>query len=55
MYFANYRLPKMWLDKCIGIPVPEDPSTSNLVNDPKHCCYLHDSTFIRFINQCADN
>ena len=34
MYFLTYGLGKTWLDKCLQSPVPEDPSTSNMVNGP---------------------
>ena len=34
MYFRNDRLRKTWLDKCLKSPVSEDPSTSDMVNDP---------------------
>ena len=55
MYFLTYGLRKMWLDKCLTVPVSEDPSTSNIVNGPKHCCNLNDSTFIIFIDHCDWN
>ena len=45
MYFQNYGFRKRWLDKCVKSPVSEDPSTSNMVNEPKHCYNLDDSTF----------
>ena len=37
MYFASYRLPKPWLDKCLKSPISEDPSKCKIVNEPKHC------------------
>ena len=37
MYFQNYRLWKKWLDQFLKRPASEDPSTSNMVNGPKHC------------------
>ena len=37
MFLENYRLQKMWLDKCLKSLVLEDPSTSDMVNGPKHC------------------
>ena len=46
MYFRTYGLRKTWLDKCLKSPVSEDPSTSNMVNKPKHCSKLIDSTFV---------
>ena len=51
MYFQNYVLRKTWLDQCLKSPVSEDPSKSNIVNAPKHCGNLNDSTFTIFIDQ----
>ena len=45
----------MWLDKCLKSPVLEDPSKSNMVNGPKHCSNLHDSTFIIIKNYFKKN
>ena len=45
----------MWLDKCLKSPVSEDPSTSNMVNGPKHCWNLSDSTFTIVIDPSKDN
>ena len=53
--FPNLRTLKMWLDKWLKNPVPDDPSTSNMVNVPKHCWNLHHSTFIIFIDHCQGN
>ena len=50
MYFRNDRLGKTWLDKCRKSPVSEHPSTGSMVNGPKYCENLHDSTFIIFID-----
>ena len=36
MHFRNYGLPKTWLDNCLKSAVPEDASTSNMVNELKH-------------------
>ena len=36
MNFGNYRLQKTWLENCIKKPISENPSTSNMVNGPKH-------------------
>ena len=44
MYFRNYGLPKTWLDQCLKSPVSEDPSKSNMVNAPKHCSNLKDTS-----------
>ena len=35
--FPKLRTLKTWLDKCIKSTFSEDPSTSNMVNMPKHC------------------
>ena len=55
--FVFPKLPtlKSWLDKCLKSPVSEDPSTSNMVNMPKHCRNLHHNTFIIFIDHCQGN
>ena len=53
--FPKLRTLKMWLDKWLKNPVPDDPSTSNMVNVPKHCWNLHHSTFIIFIDHCQGN
>ena len=55
MYFGSYRLPKPWLDKCLKSPVSEDPSESNMVNAPKHCCNLNHSTSSIFIDDFKGN
>ena len=48
MYFCNYGLQKTCLDKCLKIPVSEDPFRSNMVNGPEHCRNLNNSTFSEF-------
>ena len=50
MYFRNYGLPKTWLDQCLKSPVLGDPTKSNMVNAPKHCSNLRDTSFNIFIN-----
>ena len=55
MYFWTYRLPKMFLDKCLKTSVSEDPSTSDIINGLKHCWRLSDSTFTIFIDGCEAN
>ena len=55
MYFRNYAPLKTWLDKCLKSPVSEDPTTTNMVNVPKHCRNLHHRPFIIFINHCQVN
>ena len=44
MYFRNYGLPKTWLDKRLKSPVSENPTKSNMVNAPKHCSNLKDTS-----------
>ena len=55
MYFRNYGLPKTWLDKCLKSPVSEYPTKSNMVNAPKHCSNLRDTSFAIFINHWEVN
>ena len=57
MYFRNYenRLRKSWLDNCLKCSVSEDLSRGNMVNGPKHCCILNESTFTIYIDQCEGN
>ena len=55
MSFWTYQLRKTWLDKCLKGPVLEDPLTSNMVNRPKHCWNVNDSTFIIFIDPFEGN
>ena len=55
MYCRNYELPKSWLDKCLKSSILDKPLTSNLVNGPKHCYTLDDSTFTMFIDHCESN
>ena len=44
MYFRNYGIPKTCLDQCLKSPVSEDPTKSNMVNEPKHCSNLKDTS-----------
>ena len=44
MYFRNYGLPKTWLHKCLKSTVSENPTKSNMVNAPKHCSNLKDTS-----------
>ena len=55
MYFWTYGLRKTWLDKCLKSPFSDNPSTINMVNVPKHCWNLNDSTFTIFICHSACN
>ena len=43
---------KKWIDKCLRSPVSDYPGKSNMVNGPKHCSKLNDSTFTIFIDPC---
>ena len=43
------------MDKCLKRPVSEEPSTSNMVNGPKHCLELNDTAFTILIHPCEDN
>ena len=55
MYFRNYGLPKTRLDHCLKSVFSEDPSKSNMVNVPKRCSNLKDSTFTIFIDHWEVN
>ena len=44
MYFRNYGLQKTWLDQSLKSPVSDDPTKSNMVNGPKHCSNLKDTS-----------
>ena len=55
IYFRNYILRKTWPSKCLKSPVSENPSRSNMVHGPKHCCNLDHSTFTIFIDHCEGN
>ena len=48
MYFRNYRFRKTWLDIDLKNLNSNDPLTSNMINRPKHCCDLNDSTVSLF-------
>ena len=52
--FPKLRTPKTWSDKCLKSLVSEDLSRSNMVNVPEHCWNLHNSIFIKFIDNCQD-
>ena len=53
--FSKLRTLKTCSDKCLKSLVSEDPSTSNMVNVPRQCWNLHQSTFIIFIDHCQVN
>ena len=44
MCFQNYGLPKTWLDECLKSPFSDDPTKSNMVNAPKHCANLKETS-----------
>ena len=48
--FPILRTPKTQTDKCLKTIVSDYSLTSNMVNVPKHCWNLHQSTFIIFID-----
>ena len=51
MYFRFDRLPKTRLEICLKSLFLEDRLTGNLVNRPKHCCNMNDSTVTIFSHQ----
>ena len=53
--FPKLRTPKKGLEICVKNSVSEGPSTSNIVNGPKHCCNLDDGTFTLLIDHCEHN
>ena len=55
MDFWTYGLWKTLLIKSLKSPLSEDPSTNNMVNEPKHISKLNDSIFTMFIDLCEDN
>ena len=55
MNFGKYGTRKTWLDKWVTSPVWDDPSTSNIVNGPKHCFNLNVSIFSIFTGHCERN
>ena len=55
MYFSTCELWKRLLDKYLKRPVSDDASTTNMMEGPKHCSNLEDSTFSIFIDYCDCN
>ena len=53
--FPKLRTLKTWFDKCLKSPVSEDPSTSNMINVPKHCSNLNTITLFIFFDHCQVN
>ena len=54
MYFWTYGLGKRWLDKRLKSLVSEDPWTINIVNGPKRCRNVNNSTFTIFADHRKD-
>ena len=51
MYFRNYRLQKIWLDKCLKSLVPQHYSTVNMLKVSKYCWNLLPAAFLsHFVN-----
>ena len=50
MYFRKYRLRNTWLDIWLKSPVSDEPLKGNMVNGPKDCCNINDSTVTIFSN-----
>ena len=55
IYFRKYGLGKTWFHKYLKSPVLEDSAICNIVNSPKHCWYLLDSTFVIINYYCEEN
>ena len=53
--FPKMRTLKTRLGKCLKSSVSENSTTSNMVNAPKHCLYLHHSALIIYIDHCQVN
>ena len=51
--FPKLRIPKKVIKEMH--PVSEDPSTSNMVNGPKHYFNQDDGTFTIFVDHCEHN
>ena len=52
MYFRYYTHRKAWLNKSLKSPLSEEPSTSIMVRDTKHCWNLNGTTFTIFLDSC---
>ena len=55
MYFWNYGLQKMCLNKCLKNPVSQDTLESSMVNGNKECWNLDGTTFSIVIDDCEGN
>ena len=54
MTLRSHRFWKTWLEKCLKSPVSEGPSTSSMVNRPKHGWNLNDSSVTIFSDHCEN-
>ena len=54
-YFEKSDDPHSLLDKYLKSLFSQDPSKGNMINGPKHCWNLRESTFIIFIDNCEEN
>ena len=50
MLFRSYRRQKTWLCNCLKRYVSAQPRTVNMLNGPKKCCNLHDSSLITLLH-----
>ena len=50
MSFRNYRLRNTCFCKCLKSHVSAHPRTINMLKGPKHCCNLHDNSFISLVD-----
>ena len=55
MYFRTYAIRNTWLVNWQKCPISENPLKRNMINGPKNCSKLNDSTFTIFIDSCEDN
>ena len=55
MHFWIYGLRNTSLNKCLKTTISEDPSTSDMVNGPKHFWNQNGGTFSIFVDPCKDN
>ena len=55
MYFGNSGLSKTSLAKSLKSAVSQYPSTTKMVNEPKHCSNLNEGTFTIVFDHCESN
>ena len=53
--FPKIRTQKTWSNKFLKSLVSEDPSRSNMITVPKHCCNQQHGTFSILIGYCQVN